>query len=461
MTIRYVAQIVYAGRPTFRWSHVNSISKAYPAFQLKIYAADQSTVVYDSGVQQAPARDVNGMYEWTAPVYAGMVTPQGYVFDSANDYYWAVSMLDAKFTAFNDAETKTPFRLSCTGDINDDRGYGSIKVAVKYFGPLVGSLSTSRTALKNLIHVQAFTSPDFTGMPIGEGYVTSVEDIASTTVVTVNAIIRGVPDGDYYVRAYVDTDGNFTKSDWETWGYGCYVGDAGAPFITVARSNLKGEKATASTFPYTPRTYKVAKGTEVPVATIYMEDADTDFDGFPDAWEMMQPAGTLASRSPISGNTYFATVNPYLLTSLAAYGLDPSVASSTAHLGFTLMGTLMNGSRGSALLAAGLLSGNSAAETTAVRIKSFSLEDGLTLEVMNESEVDTTGVITFNDTAEVRLYLVGASSPDFADAVEVPVKDDPITIRANDTVVEAVSGDELAAARAKIPNARFFKAVIR
>ena len=31
----------------------------------------------------------------------------------------------------------------------------------------------------------------------------------------------------------------------------------------------------------------------------------------------------------------------------------------------------------------------------------------------------------------------------------------------NDAVVEAVSGDELAAARAKIPNARFFKAVIK
>ena len=94
-----------------------------------------------------------------------------------------------------------------------------------------------------------------------------------------------------------------------------------------------------------------------------------------------------------------------------------------------------------------------------MRIKTFSLENGLELEVVNESVAEAGGVITFNETAEVQLYLVGASSPDFADAVEVPVKE--ITIRANDTVVEAVSAEELAAARAKVPNARFFKAVIK
>ena len=94
-----------------------------------------------------------------------------------------------------------------------------------------------------------------------------------------------------------------------------------------------------------------------------------------------------------------------------------------------------------------------------MRIKAFSLDNGLELEVVNESVSDAAGLITFNGTADVRLYLVCASSPDFADAKEEFVK--TITIRSNDTVVEAVTSKELDAARAKAPDARFFKAVIK
>ena len=272
------------------------------------------------------------------------------------------------------------------------------------------------------------------------------------------SIIRGVPAGTYYIRAYVDTDGDFKKASWETWGYGCYVGDAGAPFITIARGNLKVDKATAANFPYTPRSYKVATGgTEVPVATVYMEDADTDGDDFPDAWEM-ENYGKLDTRGPITGNTFFATVNPKLLSSLSAYGLDPSAASSTAHLGFTLMGSLMNDPEGTAAMYADM-SSDGGSETTAVRIKEFSLGKGLELEVTNESVADAAGLIAFNGTADVGVYLVCASTPDFADAVEVPIK--KITIRSNDTVVEAVTAEELAAAQAQAPEARFFKAVIK
>jgi hypothetical protein len=116
----------------------------------------------------------------------------------------------------------------------------------------------------------------------------------------------------------------------------------------------------------------------------------------------------------------------------------------------------------SPLAAAQLLSGESDVppeETTSVRIKSFSLEDGLELEVANTSTAGTSELITFSNEATVQLTLVCATTPDFADAKEVPVK--AITIYANKTTDGViVTAEELAAARATVPEARFFKAVI-
>ena len=438
-----LAQIEYAGRPTFRWSHTNSIDKAYPAFQLKIFKADGATVVYDSGVQRAPARDSLGMYEWTAPVYAGMVTPQGEVLTTTNNYFWAVSMLDAKFTAFNDSEDKTPFRLGTSGNLFDGKEYGSIAVRVKYFGPLVGSLSAVPTTTKNLIRVQAFTSPDFSGLPVAETYVTDVASIASENVIATNAIIRGVAQGGrYYVRAYIDTDADGMKSDWESWGYACYVGDTSVKSV------------------WTPKPIDVSYTNMAPVTTVFIEDADTDGDDFPDAWEMNQVNGSLTGQGPISGNTFFAAVNPNLTASLSAYA---NVAAALDRSGSSNYPKIVRLMSRSPLAAAQLLSGDNDVlpeETTAVQIKSFSLENGLELEVANTtSGSDASDLIVFAKQATVQLSLACATTPDFADAVEVPIKS--ITIYSNDTTIGAVTAEELANARANVPEARFFKAIIK
>ena len=439
-----LAQMVYSSRPTFRWSHANSIDKAYPAFQLRIFKYDMTTVVYDSGVQRAPARNSDGMYEWTAPVYVGMVTPSGYVFDTTNNYFWAVSMLDAKFTSFNPNEIKTAFRLGTSGNLYDGRGYGSIAVRVKYFGPLVGSLSADPTITKNLIRVQAFTSPDFSGLPVAETYVTDISTIASEYVIATNAVLTGVAQGGrYYVRAYIDTDANGVKSDWESWGYACYVGD---PLVKSV---------------WAPKAVTVSYDDMIPVTTVFIEDADTDGDDFPDAWEMNPVNGSLTGQGPIFGNTFFSGVNPELTDRLNAYdkvasALERSSAPNYSKIGNRLMAMAM----------ADLLTEEGAVppkDTTSVRIKSFSLEDGLELEVVNTASVgDASGLIVFSNEATVQLTLSCATTPDFADAVEVPIK--TITIYANkktDGDSVAVTAEELAAARANVPEARFFKAILK
>ena len=106
---------VYSAQPTFSWTHANPINKAYPAFRLRVWKSNGTTLVYDSGVQKAPARDSAGVYSWAPPIYADMVTPEGVVFATTNNYKWSVSMLDAKFTTPNTNETKRDFRLECSG----------------------------------------------------------------------------------------------------------------------------------------------------------------------------------------------------------------------------------------------------------------------------------------------------------------------------------------------------------
>lgn len=443
-----LAQIVYPGRPTFRWQH-NPVDadghrvKDYPAFQARIYKADQRTLVYESPALPAPVRDANDYYSWTAPVDVGMVTDKGHVFETTNDYYWAVSMLDAKFTSFNANETKTPFRMNATGNVNDGNRHGKINVVVKYFGPLVDKLSTKPSALKNLVHVQAFTTPDFTGDPVGAAYVTDVATINAIDALDINATITGLPEstnGVYYVRAFIDTDGNSKKDTWESWGYGCYVDDQNAAFLTVSRG---GRNVNAAQYMYTPKGYSVLRNEDVAKARVYIEDADTDYDGFPDAWEM-QTNGNLKKSTPITGNTFFAKVNPYLEKTLTAY-TKLSMNDALASYPMGLM--MVNGDAAAlTLLSAAPDSMPVVKDVTTVSIESFSLDKGLDLSVTSDASVsgDLT-IYTINQKAKVDVILM-VSGTAGSTAREIKVK--TIEIEANKTTTASVSAEEFEQAMA-------------
>lgn len=116
------------GRMRFTWSHnatvgsnegssadlfpptlpEGSFFKAYPAFRLRVWSVDgeDETLVYDTDAQSAPPRAPEGLYEWILPTEDEL---------SAGSYKWAVSMLDAKFTAPNSSETKQEFTVSTQG----------------------------------------------------------------------------------------------------------------------------------------------------------------------------------------------------------------------------------------------------------------------------------------------------------------------------------------------------------
>jgi hypothetical protein len=444
-------------QPTFEWTCNSEIGKAYPAFRLRVYTASSGgTLIYDSGNRHAPARNSDGRYVWTAPIYPDMMTPNGQIFATTNNYFWTVSMLDAKFTTPLSSQGRQEFRQEASGQLGKISDYGMIKAKVRYFGP--GSVATSKT--NGLIRVQAFTSPDFTGMPAGEAMVKSVSQRASVGDIDPNAVIIGLKPGTYYVRAFIDSNGDASWSNWESWGYGNFVGAWDAALSSVSRGQVSGA-AAGSAFMFTPRPYTVAKGEEPPVAEIYIEDMDKDNDGLPDIWEYNQNASLLTLGSP-RGPTFFTKVNPDLESTVKAYTKLNASSSGQTYAPITLMSTILSGSDPAATAAGvGLLSaGSSDAGNVAVRIDSFSLTDGLALSITSEvpaSDANDLSIFVTTDSADVKVILVASDSPDFANAKETVVK--TITIAANAEKNETVSAEDLRAAidAAGFGDAAFFK----
>ena len=247
--------IVSTASPTFAWTIDSPDSEAYTAF--RIVVTNAAGLVYDSGVRRAPARDGDGAYRWAAPLYVDDITTSNKVFANKSTYGWRVSMYNAKFRA-DSYSAAAPFYLEV-----QTNGYstGTAKVGVRYFGP-------DASFAGKVVRVQAFASPDFTGQPLAAGYVKDVSTLAKTgDEVAANCTVTGLPAGKYYLKAFIDSNGNGVCDDWESSGYLCARDGTSADWLNPTTITV-GPDVGASD-----------------VAAIYLEDADTDYDGLPDSWE--------------------------------------------------------------------------------------------------------------------------------------------------------------------------------
>ena len=442
-------------QPTFTWKCNSAIGKSYPAFRLRVASTTGGRIIYDSGDRPVPPRNLDGSYSWTAPIYPDMMTPNGEIFSTTNNYFWTVSMLDAKFTTPSGAAGRQEFRLEASGQLGKISDYGMIRVKVRYFGP--GTVATDN--LNGLIRVQAFTSPDFTGMPAGEAMVTDVSKLSAPGDIDVNAVILGIKPGTYYIRAFIDSDGDAKWSPWESWGYCNYVGASDAVIASTSRGLAAYFSDTV--FPFLPRPYTVAVDEVPPTVEIYMEDMDSDADHLPDVYEY-NTEGSLAARSAPNGSTFFTKVNRTLGPTVESYTKLNASSSGQTYAPITLMNSIISGSDPVAMAAAiDFFAGSSAGtENVAVRIDSFSLADGLSLSITSDVQAADAGdlsVFVTTDSADVKVVLMASDSPDFSKAKETVVKS--ITIRANVEAKEVVSADELRTAidAAGLGDAAFFK----
>ena len=252
--------------PTFTWRNPDT---TYTAFRIKISG---NGVNWTSDYQLMPPRDQNGVCSWTAPLRVGAVVPGGTaVFANGGTYTWSISTYNSRWR--NDAFV--PGGSFLVNVLESSQDYGTANVAVRYYGPSA-VVSSGRP-----IRVQAFTTPDFSGEPVAEGYVSDRADIASTSAIkTANAKILGLKAGSYYIRAFVDTDQNGRLSSWtdqadcrSTWeSWGCYC-----------------TRDTRSGTIFTPKSVTVGPGYGASeIIPVFIEDCDTDQDSLPDAWEWAQ-----------------------------------------------------------------------------------------------------------------------------------------------------------------------------
>jgi len=286
---------VYSARPTFKWKLPAGSETKYPAFAFEMrLGSEQGTVMYQSDPMSVPPRNANGEFVWEAPFYANSRLPNGQVFQSNRVYAWRVIAMNAKFsnTTSNWSDWKY-FRLDVNAPMQSS-GYGSVDARVKYYGPATAML-TGR------VKVQAYRTASFTGLPEAE-YTLAGSDISALTSLAapvVNARLYGLQEsgvaGPYYLCAYIDHNGNGVRDPWESWGY----------------ANDYGVNAA---LPYTARPVEVLYSAAAPRVDIVIEDADTDQDWVPDAWEYEQNPGDdfLDLVGPATGTNGDTEINPNL-----------------------------------------------------------------------------------------------------------------------------------------------------
>jgi len=255
-------EIVYDASPTFTWrldepkTGAGKFGCSYSAFNIVMKNASGVTV-WESGLQRTPAVNDDGSFSWKAPIYVGDMLPSGAVFANKADYTWSVSMYNAKFREdLYSNETRFRMQVQVNGYV-----VGTARAAVRYFGPAASYAGKT-------IRVRAYESPDFTGRAIAGGYVQDPSTVSTTgQAPTANAMLVGIPAGTYYFQAWIDSNDNGVCDPWETSGYFCNRDGSTEQYLNPVGVKFAEE---------------VGEGDLV---EIYLEDADTDGDGLPDAWE--------------------------------------------------------------------------------------------------------------------------------------------------------------------------------
>lgn len=247
-----LGSVEHGARQTFVWSMPNeeawakAYGSSYTAFRLQVQS-EAGELVYDSDVRRAPIMK-NGRFEWTAPLYLPKV----------GNWKWRVTMYNSKYKPIPlerwwSAWASFSTAINAQQDMND-HNYSSIDVAVKYSGPEVVLDKLADEDAEGKLYVQAFASADFSGDPLAQTVLTDKVSVTNAVDPLANCTLIGLDNkSTYFVRAFIDSNGNGVLDPFETWGR--------------APSGINIDQMRP------------------PRVEIFMSDFDSDRDGIPDSFE--------------------------------------------------------------------------------------------------------------------------------------------------------------------------------
>ena len=242
--------LVYRARPEFHFRLAPEATEF--EFTLKWTLAGVDYTVFSGRYLAPPRRALYGYTDvvvWSAPYCIGDVTDALFNWiSSISPYTYTVKAYSPAHTAGSAASAPAAFVAAVSTTPNSSGGKGWFTVNVRYPGG-VGLVNGAK------IRAQAFTSRSFNGLPAAE------KQLGAAGAVT----FAGLEPGTYFVRAFVDQNGNRKRDAWESSGYLRDELDPLEPFRVV------GIEASNQGL--------------TPAATLTIRDANTDNDLLPDALE--------------------------------------------------------------------------------------------------------------------------------------------------------------------------------
>ena len=310
---------VKTAQPTFKWRLDRG--DTYTCFRIVVDGATGSGFHYDSGILPAPCKDASGNYNWTAPLYVGDEVPAingTGIYANMADYSWTVTMYNAKFRDGTKVGTGAYYL-----DVPErSAASGSVSAKIRYFGPT--------NAYDNVaVRIQAFATPDFSGSPVAATVVTNKATLATAnTAMAANVRLFGLPQGVSYILAYIDSNGNGICDDWESMGYLCGRGrPESSAFIPVGVEYSTGNLGDTDEI------------------EIYIDDADTNQNCLPDAYEW-----AVAAPAARANGTWMTDESGNTKSDEAKCGIDYNPAVSTALKKQENSGSVTSGMAGKLLL---------------------------------------------------------------------------------------------------------------
>ncbi len=262
-----------------RW---NAVSGAV-GYNLQI-AKDQTfgaSAMVTNHLFLAPGPDASGRITQRVPILAGDRN-----FGNGT-YYWRIQALTPGLAPSGWSATQA-IQVNL---VDAPEGPYSIRGDLVYFGKVTNA---------NFV-VQAFKSRDFSLKPVAQARVINTASAGQWPTNRMSYLLRGLPAGTYYVRAFLDQNNDTIKNSWESSGF--------------FRENF-----------YLP------KGVSVPPGRTKMDIligfADTDNDGIADDWEY-QYWGNLTTAGAGSVRGYTDSNNDGL-NDYESYALTPMNVSPVA-----------------------------------------------------------------------------------------------------------------------------------